>query len=73
MFVSLYFQFYPCPKYIGKKLTAQKIGGRGVANQFINDSALRSKRLPDHKSGMITMQKAPKTSDYDAFASDKLG
>lgn len=26
------------------------------------------KRLPNHKLGMITMQKAPKTSDYDAFA-----
>ncbi len=32
-----------------------------------------NQQLPDHKSGMITVQKAPITSDYDAFAPEQMG
>ena len=51
----------------------QTKGGRGVANQFINDSVPYGKRLPNHKPGMITVRKTPKHHSNDAFASDKAG
>ena len=59
--------------------TARKLAVGELINQYLNDSAvfrlpvLYNQRLPDHKSGMITVQKTPITSDYDAFAPKILG
>ena len=59
--------------------TARKLAVGELINQYLNDSAvfrspvLYNQRLPDYKSGMITVQKTPITPDYDAFAPKILG
>ncbi|MBR1374074.1 hypothetical protein IJ556_06450 [bacterium] len=50
-----------------------------MLNHFIIDFVafglplLYHQRTPDHKSGMITVQKTLITSDYDAFAPNEVG
>ena len=57
----------------------RKLAVRELINQYLNDFVafglplFYNQRPPDHKSGMITVQKTPITSDYDAFAPKILG
>ena len=50
-----------------------------MINQYVNDSMVfrfplfYNQRLPDHKSGMITVQETPKHQFNDAFAPNILG
>jgi hypothetical protein len=62
------------------KIKTAKIDGRGVQKSYVlNDSAVfrlpvfYNQQLPDIASGMITMQKTPTTSNYDAFAPNTYG